>query len=59
MYLEDTGKVKLILMIIINKVELSNCKDYGTGGEGFFRLNIGCPRRTLEEGLKRIKTAIK
>lgn len=41
------------------RIRLNSGKDYGTGGEGFFRLNIGCPRTTLEEGLKRIKTAIK
>lgn len=47
--------------ILINKgrIRLNNGADYGTGGEKFFRLNIGCSRKTLEEGLKRIKTAIK
>lgn len=32
---------------------------FGPGGEGFARLNIGCARSVLEEGLQRIKTAIK
>lgn len=32
---------------------------FGPGGEGFERINIGCPRSVLEEGLRRIKTAIK
>lgn len=32
---------------------------FGPGGEGFERINIGCPRSVLEEGLGRIKTAIK
>jgi cystathionine beta-lyase len=31
---------------------------FGPGGEGFERLNLGCPRSTLEDGLLRIKTAI-
>lgn len=29
----------------------------GTGGSGFIRLNIGCPRQILESGLQRIKQA--
>lgn len=41
------------------RVKLNNGADYGTGGEGFFRLNIGCPREILKEGLKRIKQAIR
>lgn len=32
---------------------------FGPGGEGFARLNLGCPRSVLEDGLQRIKTAIK
>ena len=27
---------------------------FGTGGEGFMRINIACPRSTLEEALRRI-----
>jgi cystathionine beta-lyase len=27
---------------------------FGEGGEGFVRLNFGCPRSTLEEGLRRL-----
>lgn len=30
---------------------------FGTGGEGFLRLNMACPRDRLKEGLKRIKGA--
>ena len=29
----------------------------GTGGEGYIRLNLGCPRSVLEKGLARIKEA--
>lgn len=32
---------------------------FGSGGEGYARLNIGCSRAVLEEGLRRIKTAVK
>ncbi|GAB6154286.1 pyridoxal phosphate-dependent aminotransferase [Desulfosporosinus burensis] len=31
---------------------------FGPGGEGFARLNLGCSRAVLEEGLRRIKTAV-
>ncbi|WP_342601924.1 MalY/PatB family protein [Peribacillus sp. FSL E2-0159] len=31
---------------------------FGPGGEGFIRINIGCPRSVLEEGLKRIEKAV-
>lgn len=39
-------------------VYLSNGAGYGTGGEGFVRLNIGCPRSVLKSALEHIKTAI-
>lgn len=31
---------------------------FGPEGEGFERINIACPRKTLEEALKRIRTAV-
>lgn len=31
---------------------------YGESGNGFERINIGCPRKTLEEGLCRIRDAV-
>jgi cystathionine beta-lyase len=40
------------------KVALSNGLSYGAGGQGFVRLNFGCPRATLEEALQRMKTAL-
>ncbi|MCF7794316.1 MAG: PatB family C-S lyase [Candidatus Cloacimonetes bacterium] len=40
------------------KVGLNDGKVFGAGGEGFMRLNIGCPRSLLEEALERIKNAI-
>lgn len=33
--------------------------DFGSEGEGFMRMNIACPRPTLEEGLERIHKAVK
>ena len=31
---------------------------YGAAGEGFMRINIACPRKRLEEGLRRIKKVL-
>ena len=38
-------------------VYLSNGASYGSGGEGFVRLNIGCPRSVLDAALQSIKNA--
>ena len=38
-------------------VYLSDGASYGQGGEGFVRLNIGCPRSVLKEALEHIKDA--
>ena len=40
------------------KVALNDGAVFGKGGEGFVRLNFGCPRATLLEGLERIKRAL-
>jgi len=40
------------------KIALNDGADFGPGGEGFVRLNFGCPRSTLEEGLERIRRAL-
>ena len=40
------------------KVALNDGKEFGFGGEGFVRLNFGCPRKTLEEALERMKAAL-
>lgn len=45
-------------LLKIGKIVLNDGRPYGEGGEGYFRLNVGCPRVTLEEGLERIKKAI-
>ena len=31
---------------------------FGAGGEGFLRINIGCPRRYITEGVMRLKKAL-
>jgi cysteine-S-conjugate beta-lyase len=40
------------------KVGLNSGTDFGPGGEGFMRINFGCPKQVLEEGLKKIHAAI-
>ncbi len=40
------------------KVALNDGAWFGAGGEGFVRLNFGCPRATLVEGLTRMKDAL-
>ncbi len=41
------------------KVALEDGYLYGPGGEGFERMNFGTPRKLLEEGLRRIRDAVK
>jgi len=40
------------------KVALNDGAEFGLGGDGFVRLNFGCPRKTLEEALERMKAAL-
>jgi cystathionine beta-lyase len=40
------------------RVALNDGPDYGQGGEGFLRLNFGCPRSTLAEALGRMEAAL-
>ncbi|HEY8362248.1 MAG TPA: MalY/PatB family protein [Tissierellaceae bacterium] len=47
------------LMLEKAKVLLNDGETFGKEGEGFLRLNIGCPRVLLEEALKRIEDAVK
>jgi cystathionine beta-lyase len=39
------------------KVGLNNGDRFGYGGSGWLRLNIGCPRSVLQEGLERLAKA--
>lgn len=41
------------------KVALNDGVHFGPGGEGFVRLNFGCPRVTLVDALERMKRALK
>lgn len=40
------------------RVGLSDGKPFGKGGEGFLRLNFGCPRPVLLEALERMRAAL-
>ncbi|MEA3325784.1 MAG: PatB family C-S lyase [Chloroflexota bacterium] len=40
------------------KVGLNDGGDFGKAGEGFVRLNFGCPRALLQQGLGKMKTAL-
>jgi cystathionine beta-lyase len=40
------------------RVALNDGSAFGRGGEGFVRLNFGCPRATLTEALERMKRAL-
>ncbi|MDR1138189.1 MAG: cystathionine beta-lyase, partial [Synergistaceae bacterium] len=49
-----------LMDILVNEagVALNDGAPYGTGGKGFARLNVGCPRAQLEEGLERMADAL-
>lgn len=47
------------IMIEKGRVLLNDGLTFGKEGEGFLRLNIGCPRSMVEEALRRIEKAIK
>jgi cystathionine beta-lyase len=40
------------------RVALNDGVSFGPGGEGFVRLNFGCPRATLTEALERMREAL-
>ncbi len=40
------------------RVALNDGAEFGPGGEGFVRLNFGCPRATLAEALERMARAL-
>ncbi len=40
------------------RVALNDGATFGSGGEGFVRLNFGCPRALLKEGLERMHAAL-
>jgi cystathionine beta-lyase len=51
---------KKLFRILVDEagVALNIGSMFGTGGEGFFRINIGCPKATLKEALNRINRVL-
>jgi cystathionine beta-lyase len=60
----DCGKLglskeaRLQLLLEKGKIVVEPGEKFGLGGEGFIRLNLGCPRSILEEALVRLKKAV-
>lgn len=46
------------LLLEKGRLALEMGSKYGKAGEGFVRMNIGSPRKMVEEGLQRLKTAL-
>ena len=40
------------------RLALNDGEMFGPGGEGFMRLNVGCPRAVLEEAMSRLRDAV-
>jgi cystathionine beta-lyase len=53
------GKSPMKFLLEKGRVSLNEGASFGGGGEGFVRLNFACPRRTLEEGLQRLRQAVR
>lgn len=47
------------LMVFKARLGLNDGEGFGASGRGFMRINFGCPRATLSEGLNRLETAFK
>lgn len=46
------------LLLTKGKLALEPGTKYGEGGDGFLRMNIACPRATVEDGVARFKFAL-
>lgn len=45
-------------LVHVGKVAIMKGETYGVGGEKYLRLNCGCPKAKLEDGLERFKKAM-
>lgn len=54
-------KQKELVDLFVNDagLALNDGSMFGREGEGYMRLNVGCPRATLEQALERLKNAVK
>ncbi len=50
---------KELVEFVVDKAHLAlnDGAMFGEGGQGFMRLNVGCPRKTLEKAMKQLKAA--
>jgi cystathionine beta-lyase len=53
-----TGHDPCAFFLARARVALNDGKQFGPGGDGFVRLNFGCPRSLLIEGLERMRKAL-
>ncbi len=49
---------ELMQRTIAAGVQFTGGKFFGDNGEGFLRINLGCPRRNITEGILRLKKAL-
>ena len=56
--LGKTNKEIQELLVHSAGVGLYSGRDFGENGEGFFRVNLACPRATLEKAFKAIQTTL-
>jgi cysteine-S-conjugate beta-lyase len=54
----DLGRNPYEFFLEEARVALNDGGSFGRGGEGFVRLNFGCPRSTLESALERMRRAL-
>ena len=54
----DPGELERLLLSK-GRLVLSQGHTFGPGGEGFVRMNLGCPRSMLEDGLGRLARAVR
>ncbi|MBQ8201414.1 MAG: pyridoxal phosphate-dependent aminotransferase [Clostridia bacterium] len=52
------GEDELMQRTIAAGVQFTGGRFFGEGGDGFLRVNIGCPRRYITEGMLRLKKAL-
>lgn len=48
-----------VFLVSKARIGLNNGTDFGSEGNGFMRINIGCPRSILKEGLSRLEGAVR
>ncbi len=52
------GEAELMRRTLAAGVQFTGGRFFGDSGDGFLRINFGCPRRYLDEGVLRLKKAL-